>query len=597
VSGDQKEKTAFPEAAQELSALGYHVVPIQPGEKRPLKGLVEWPKFRDRPPTAAEADTWAKTPGIGVGIVLGSPAGAVAGVPHHVIAIDIDASDPDVVDQLVRAIPATPMAKVGEKGRTCFYRAPASIRTQAYNGPVGRLVDLLTGFDTRQTVAPPTLHPAGMAYRWLDGPVAAEDLPVFGPTDLDRLEDTLEELGWARDKREISVAPTVEKTLIEREPPNLWREVNEVALERLGAWVPALPLTALRPARGGYECVATWRESSTGRPTAARKRNLSIQTAGIKDFGANQAYTAIDLVMAAQGVSEPQATAWLRERLGMVADDSGPVIALRTTVPLSEPEPVVERPPELPDALTRVPGLVGEIVDWIVDTSMQPHRPFALAAALALVGTAAGRIYGGPTKSGTHLYILCVGPTGSGKNHAPKVVEQLLDTSVGVNRVGTSRRFVSASAMYEYLGEHPLTLSVVDEFGGFLRRMNDRHAGPHSAEMNGELRELWGSSFQTKQPVRRVLVSSKKTIQPIHAPALSILGPRSFTQGLRQMTLLTASLTGFSSYQAWIGPCVAFRLWTLTSRQPASLVASTPYSTPCRRSHTSPPIRAIGRVH
>src|SRR5215510_4421584 len=66
---------------------------------------------------------------------------------------------------------------------------------------------------------------------------------------------------------------------------------------------------------------------------------------------------------------------------------------------------------------TTVPGLVGEIVDWITATSRRPNRVLALGAAVTVVGTLIGRRVAGPTRSATHLYAVGIAPTGSGKQH------------------------------------------------------------------------------------------------------------------------------------------------------------------------------------
>ena len=83
----------------------------------------------------------------------------------------------------------------------------------------------------------------------------------------------------------------------------------------------------------------------------------------------------------------------------------------------------------MPDALTRVPGLVGRITDWITDTGPREQRGLALGAALTLVGTAAGRKFSGPTLSGTHLYILALAPTGAGKDAALKGIPRVLEAA------------------------------------------------------------------------------------------------------------------------------------------------------------------------
>ena len=64
-----------------------------------------------------------------------------------------------------------------------------------------------------------------------------------------------------------------------------------------------------------YEAVATWRESTEGRPKEQRDPNLRISSLGIKDFGDGRGYTALDLVMAARGCSLGEAFEWLEERV------------------------------------------------------------------------------------------------------------------------------------------------------------------------------------------------------------------------------------------------------------------------------------------
>jgi hypothetical protein len=48
------------------------------------------------------------------------------------------------------------------------------------------------------------------------------------------------------------------------------------------------------------------------------------------------------------------------------------------------------------EALTNVPGLVGEVIDWVADSARYPCRVFALGTALATLGTAMGRRVMGP---------------------------------------------------------------------------------------------------------------------------------------------------------------------------------------------------------
>lgn len=544
----------FSAAATDLQGLGFSVLPLIPadwpshagrgkcpGEYRSggWQGMSKWQRFRDSTPSAFELGLWSKAPGANIGLLMGT----VARKDLHVVVLDFDAQDADVLDTLLRAAPASPMVKRGAKGESRFYLAPKTLKTASYDGPDGRLLDRLTGFDTRQTVVPPSIHPeTGKPYVWLAGPVRADELPVLTDDDMTALEEALEVCGWSRERVSAGREPRAPRCG-EIDPDDIWSETKAAALANLDKWVPALDLYGCRPARGGYEAVATWRASSTGQAIPDRKRNLSIQRDGIKDFGTNETYSAIDLVMAARDCEQAAATDWLRERLGL--KDDSVVIALGVAEPsriqpidhdLPEPlrrkEPVITAPaPEvgtpsitaptsdLPDHLTRNPGLLGDLTDWIADSARKPQRAGALLAALELVGTAAGRKYAGPTLTGTHIYGLFLAPSGAAKDHPLKCIGRVLHACTMGAHYGPSG-FMSMSALINRITRQPLTLTCIDEFGAFLGRINGRKASTHEKAITGVLRTAWGSSFDTMAPPEW----AGRVGEPIHSPALSIYG-------------------------------------------------------------------------
>lgn len=525
----------FAQAAPQLLELGYSPIPLRPRDKAPgqrSRGhhwelMADWPRFRDRTPTVFEMKAWSAWDEANVGVVLGTAIGQ-----HRLIAVDIDSSDDDEVDQIRSACPASPMIKRGAKGMTLFYRAPPEIKSRGYNlENKRRVVDLLTGNQTRQTVMPPSVHPYGPTYKWIAGPVPATDLPVFDETCLERLHDTLEHMGWGGE--------VVERARESRRPsesrdddPDVWRETNDAALANLDAWVPALDLYGLRSTRrGGYEAVATWRPSGSGQPLEKRKRNLQMHPDGIRDFGADVSYTALDLLCAANNWSLDDAFRWLREKLGM-GDDAFTVpnpparkVVETEAGDLVEPDtgrtvaPSPQRASEIPAHLLDAPGLVGDIARWIVATSSRPQPGLALGAALALVGTAAGRKFAGPTRSGTHLYVLGLARTGAGKDHALNQINRILNAAGMAAHIGPSQ-FMSMSAVVRRLDRAPLTCCAMDEFGAFLARVNSRKASPHERGISQVLREAWGRSFQTMTTPEW----AGEPARTIHAPALTLYG-------------------------------------------------------------------------
>src|SRR4051794_5291572 len=81
-----------------------------------------------------------------------------------------------------------------------------------------------------------------------------------------------------------------------------------------------------------------------------------------------------------------------RARAGIVGSPVGSVVSFPTaavsTVGTHRAPPAGVSQLE---ALTYVPGLVGELIEWIVASAPKPSRVLALGAAVTLVGTIIGR--------------------------------------------------------------------------------------------------------------------------------------------------------------------------------------------------------------
>lgn len=169
---------------------------------------------------------------------------------------------------------------------------------------------------------PPSIHSdTGEPYYWWTD----ETLADYRPEELLELpEDIAEQIGEVL--KPFGYDPEGDRQTMPRGPQtphagtvsgavSLWRETNDKALANLATWVPALGLYRCRTKPGGYCAVATWRASGTGRAIEQRKRNLSIVSKGIEDFGDGRKYTPIDLVMKARNCDKSAALDCLLERL------------------------------------------------------------------------------------------------------------------------------------------------------------------------------------------------------------------------------------------------------------------------------------------
>jgi hypothetical protein len=189
------------------------------------------------------------------------------------------------------------------------------------------------------------------------------------------------------------------------------------------------------------------------------------------------------------------------------------------------------------------PGLLGEIINWIVATARYPNPILAIGAAVTVIGTLIGRRMRGPTKSGTHLYCIGLAPTGAGKQHVLDCARLLMKEARGGHLLGPSE-FTSMSAVLHFLVRQPLSLCLQDEFGAFLKRINHSKATGWEVGVTKTFRSIWGTSFKPMETPEWANLEFKT----IESPALSLLGmsvPEEFYQSLSNKDIVNGLLNRF----------------------------------------------------
>ena len=139
---------------------GWSIIPIRPGDKRPL---VRWEEFQHRHPSEAEAGAWFyRWREAGIGILTGAISGLV------VIDVDVRHGGDVALEHLEREhgrFPMTVECRTGGGGRHLYFAHPG--------GLVRNKVGLAPGVDLRgdggYVVAPPSRHASGLQYAWVDG--------------------------------------------------------------------------------------------------------------------------------------------------------------------------------------------------------------------------------------------------------------------------------------------------------------------------------------------------------------------------------------------------------------------------------------------
>ena len=152
-------KNIYFEAALRYAEMGYSVIPVIAGQKKPA---IEWKEFQTRKATPQEIESWwLRWPSSNVGIVTGAIS--------DLNVIDLDRYKEGYNEEIeLKYFPdtfVTPTA-LTPRGGTHLY-------TKANNMTFSGKADVFPGIDIRSEgnfiVAPPSKNGAGKPYHWVDG--------------------------------------------------------------------------------------------------------------------------------------------------------------------------------------------------------------------------------------------------------------------------------------------------------------------------------------------------------------------------------------------------------------------------------------------
>lgn len=346
-----------------------------------------------------------------------------------------------------------------------------------------------------------------------------------------------------------------------------FRNVNTAALSGLASWVPALFGAAAKhqPTTGAYRISSR----ALGRDL---QEDLSIAPNGIVDFGVHDMgdsrdgkRSAVTIAMEFGGhATAKEAAFWLCARLGTDpgvfgweepgrggdAAHGAAIAAALIARPLTrhadgtvtdedgvvveEEAPAIAGP--VPADLT-IGGLGSALAGLVRDTARLPSGEFAFLPAMALLAAIFGRRFVTPTGAPLNLYLVGIGVSGSGKDHALNVVRTLPHDANIPFLLGPSD-VSSDSAIEKAIRRNPCCVLPLDEIGIFLQGVSNKNSGGHERRVRKVLLELYSlgrSNWSGKETA-----DTKRDISPIWCPTLSVMGfstPSELFDGLEERNL------------------------------------------------------------
>lgn len=519
--------------ALQLASDGFCVFPCHSGggkAKQPMPFI----KWRDAS-TCDEKQIrawWRKWPDAAVGLDLAKSNLVVIDCDRHDIAADGVQAYGDLVAEHGADPDAAPIVATPSYGNHIYFRQPEGKRLGNGRG------SLPAGIDVRgaggYVIAPGTVMQDGRFYELFGNIAESPELPEW-------LCTIIEARNTPQGNQPAIVAA---------------RSSGDTEIEDLLSYIPAdcgydewvsvlMAIHALTNG-AGFDIADRWSSSGgqkyCGAAALAKKWN-SFRRSGIsgatlaeiaRRYGADLSEIAIRHMVPEHDLVEAASAARriIENYDGSHADAAtGEIIA--TEAKFSGSHETIDYPA----------GLVGDIARWITDTARRPQPELSIGAALSIVGTVAGRQFSGPTKSGTHLYVLGLAPTGKGKDHPLQQISRIMAAAGFSQHVGPSE-FISMPAVVNFLTRKPLSVCPMDEFGGFMKRINSKRASGFESSISKVLRTMWSSSFA---PYLTPEWASKPS-ETIHCPSMSIFGastPEQFYSAMEGAHLEDGTLNRF----------------------------------------------------
>jgi len=176
-------------------------------------------------------------------------------------------------------------------------------------------------------------------------------------------------------------------------------------------------------------------------------------------------------------------------------------------------------PGTFPKTLLTVPGFVGQVVEYCLETSHKPQPILALAGAVCLQAVLAARKVDDQRGNQTNLYIVAVAESGRGKERPRQVNRNILFRASQKHLEGPEE-FASDSGLLKAVELQPAVLFQIDEIGRLLKTIGD-HRHSHLYNIASALIKLYsctGSVFQGKA------YADNKRNTPIHHPCVTLFG-------------------------------------------------------------------------
>lgn len=170
---------------------------------------------------------------------------------------------------------------------------------------------------------------------------------------------------------------------------------------------------------------------------------------------------------------------------------------------------------------TECPGLIGQVVNWMLAASIRPQPALCLASAIATIGAVAGQRVATETDLRTNVYCLGIGETACGKDAGVSLPPTLL-MRAGLHQFVGPGEWKSDSGLRAAIQAKPSHVAFLDEFTKKLAAMGSAHA-PHLRAIREKMLEVFSKASGPWLAVAYADVQNRPPVE-INCPNLCVYG-------------------------------------------------------------------------
>jgi len=202
---------------------------------------------------------------------------------------------------------------------------------------------------------------------------------------------------------------------------------------------------------------------------------------------------------------------------------------------------------DFPDV--QIPGLVGDITQYIIETALYPQPELAFSAALTLMSVLTGQKVKDAGGTRTNIYVAALAPSGSGKDYGRTVIQDVL-IKCGKPEVCGPQDIGSSAGLLRALQDiSPVMLFPLDEMGILLEGVNSGGRNIHLAKIGKVFLELYSSVGKVYNGTAYADVRNNPIIHNPHCTIYATSTPCTFWESLTKANLTSGLLARFMFFE------------------------------------------------